>query len=259
MNPFVFAPRVPLVEVETHVNFQLHYDHVTQRRAIVEKAALPRTKRLAESIIVFGHPALPQARALADALERSLNATARFGYEQAQREVRSLRANQSISARYEIVDVGRYMDAARGGLERVRHVTRERAKQVAAAVARAALAAFALEDLLEDETKTRVQVTKAATRSLHNHVIELVGETLNLGRTAGALELRPVPEFALRSEQLDKNTCEPCGALHGLIAQLDTGEFYANTPPIGCLGGGRCRGIWVYGDSPRQMTSLEAA
>ena len=75
-----------------------------------------------------------------------------------------------------------------------------------------------------------------------------------MGRTAGALDSPGgPPEFALRSEQLDKNTCDACTREHGQIYQVDSDSYYQHLPPSECYGGGRCRGIYVFGDGPRDV------
>jgi hypothetical protein len=98
---------------------------------------------------------------------------------------------------------------------------------------------------------------------LHNAVLEMIGHVLNLGRTHAAYggelpvltaELDSPVLWAMRSEQLDTNTCSPCDKLHGRIVRLLSPEYMALLPPSSCLGRGRCRGIMVYADDPGDLT-----
>lgn len=178
-------------------------------------------------------------------LGRHLDATARFGYSEAQKEISRLRARQPVAAKYEIPDAGRYGRYARAGLSGVLMLVSERVKRTAYDVR--AAADNAARNAVDPAMKATVAIA-AGRQALHNHVLELIGETLNMGRTAGALEAPGgPPEFALRSEQLDKNTCDACTAEQGQIYRVDSDEYYAHLPPSFCYGGGRCRGIMVFG------------
>jgi hypothetical protein len=149
-----------------------------------------------------------------------------------------------------IRDAGRYGKYARQGLDGVNALIVMRAADTAEEVAKVA----AIYSLYESDYEMKVAAAAdAAARVLHNHVLELVGETLNNGRTAGILSLANPPEFAMRSEQLDKATCDPCTGLHGEISQVDSNEYYSLMPPSGCLGGGRCRGVYVFADGVRNL------
>lgn len=246
-----WEPRVPLTLAEQHVDFPGHYDHVTQQRARVEAAAMPRAKRLAYAVVQFGAAPHTHTDAMAAALERTLAATARYGWAEARREIASLRGPDTVTAT-SVPDAGDYPQTAKGGLPAIRDLVKRRARETARQVTQAALTALSGSSSA-DKAVLVATVAKAAQRVLHNHVLELVGESLNLGRTAGALSLANPPEYAMRSEQLDKSTCEPCDHLHGEIAIVDSADFWDLTPPNGCLGGPRCRGIWVFGDSTAQM------
>lgn len=247
MTSFLFEPRIPLSIAELHVDFPAHYDHVTSRRATVERAGQARSRRVAAVVAETGIPPAAQVDALAISLERSLGGTARFGYLQARREIRSLRASHPRAV--DITDAGRYGTEAAGGLERIRQFIGQRAREAAIAVAAAAVLALRDEERKLTAPDLVAAIVAAKTlRSLHNHVLELVGETLNLGRAAGALSVAKPPEFSLRSEQLDKRTCSECERLHGEITVLDSPQFYALLPPAGCFGGGRCRGVVVFAD-----------
>jgi hypothetical protein len=250
VSSYVWTPRKPLRHAEKHVDFQLHYDHVTARRAESERLAMRRAKRIAFATSTTGYAPLPQVQLLAGSLERSLYRTAVFGYRQVRAEIARLRAGHP-RAMLVVRDAGGYSRAARGGMTEVQKLVRHRAQIAASSVASAALAADREARLKPGATALDIQaaVSAATARSLHNHVIEAVGEVLNLGRATGALSLASPPQFALRSEQLDLNTCEACEELHGTVVEVDSAEFYDLMPPAQCYGEGRCRGIYVFGDS----------
>lgn len=259
-TPAPWRPRLPLTQAEHHVDFPGHDWHIRDRREGVERAARPTVRRLAGAVLDF-HGLTPrhQLDRLADVLARALDATARYGHREAQREIRALRAGRPATAAYAVPDAGEYGQQARRGLPGVRELILRRSRAAAAAVAAAANVAAAEPGL--DRTERELLIAQAAQRALHNHVLELVGETLNMGRTAGAFGMEPPPEFALRSEQLDKATCDPCTHVHGEIAQLGSSDYFALMPPSYCLGGGRCRGVMVFGDGPIdfRLPRLEAA
>jgi hypothetical protein len=247
----IFVPNFVLTAAEQVVNWALLNREIQTRRLLLERQAGPPARRLALSIALYGTPHQGQHAQLEQRLAAGLARTARVGHAEARREVRELRT-QSVSPyalAYSIPDAGEYGRAARGGLESVFLLIRRRARETAAAIA----AAAAAETSETDPMLRAVSVTAAAARTLHNHVLELVGETLNMGRTAGVLTMQQPPSFALRSEQLDKNTCDSCTRLHGTIVQVDTAEYYELLPPSGCFGGGRCRGLMIFGDEPTQV------
>jgi hypothetical protein len=256
-----WQPRVALVAAERHVRYEHILDHILTRRQTVERYAAPSARRVAWSVVHQDMPPHATIAELADRLERSLGRTAEFGYREARGELRRLRHADPprILAVYQIPDAGRQGRTAAGGLPAIRRLVAHRARETALDVYQAAQRAA---EQARSTVPAAVKVSAAAaaaTRTLHNHVLELVGETLNLGRTAGILDLGQPPEYAMRSEQLDRSTCEPCDELHGTIVQVDTPDYYDVLPPQGCLGGGRCRGIMVYGDTPGQMALDEAA
>jgi hypothetical protein len=225
-------------------------------------------KRLAYIVVEF-HGLDPRGvkQQLAQVLTRHLDATARFGFEQAQQEVRKMRGAKA-TARLKppkgrrgrpITDAGQRGIYARNGMKGVQQLAALRAQATADEVARVA----AIYSIYETTPEMRVAAAAdAAARVLHNHVLELVGETLNNGRTAGIFALPNPPEFAMRSEQLDKETCDACTSLHGEIVTVDSADYYALMPPSGCYGGGRCRGVYVFADGVsdvRQPGFQEAA
>lgn len=249
----VLVPRTPLTLAELNVDYLGHYDHVTQRRQQVEQTAKRRLRRIVYATAATGQAPLPQIGLLAVTLERALYQTASFGYRQSRREISALRA-EPARARLEIRDAGGYSRVATGGLQAIRELLRHRA-QLAASTIAAAAAAAAREARLDQEASVvavQIAVAAQAARSLHNHVLELIGETLNLGRAAGALSFPQPPQFALRSEQLDKATCDACTRLHGSIVEVGSPSFYEYLPPAGCYGGGRCRGIMIFADELEQ-------
>jgi len=248
-------PRVPFVLAEHHVAYTDILAHIDSRRAAVEKAAGPTARRIAWLCVHKPlRPAGVQDR-LARQLERTLMQTASFGYRQARAEVGSLRAGKPAPAAVARLfpDAGRHGAIAVGGLDTIRAHVRQRAHVVAAEVAAAARLAA---DTADKKLPVAVRVAAAqlaASRVLHNAALELVGETLNLGRTAGVASLQQPPQFAMRSEQLDANTCDSCEGLHGEIVEIGSADYYELMPPSGCDGGGRCRGIYVYGDEPVEL------
>jgi len=252
-----WEPRVALSAAEAQVDFVSHNEHIVQRRASLEAYALTAARRLAlvaEDIDGYIPPVMIER--LAKRLEQGLVQTMNFGYREARREIAELREGRTVSAAVRVPrDAGEYAEYALEGREGVRRLIRRRSREASLLVAAAVVEAGLTPGLDADERLVVLQ--KAATRALHNNVLELVGETLNMGRTAGALSLGVPPEFALRSEQLDKTTCDPCSRLHGEIAVVGSPEYFALLPPSGCLGGGRCRGIVVFGDGPVDFRQLD--
>ena len=251
-----WEPRLPLTAAEKTVDFQAHENHILTRRTVVERLAAAPTRRLAVSVVDLGVSNI-HTRAVEEALTRSLAATARFGFTQARREIRQLRAGQDVTARA-VPDAGRYAALATAGLAAVLDLISHRARRTAQAVA-ASTGTEAITNTEPDKILRAAAAAAAGLKVLHLHVLELVGETLNLGRTAGVLSLRRPPVHAMRSEQLDKTTCDPCSRYHGEIAEVGTGAFYALLPPQGCLGGGRCRGIMVFADRIADVRAPEPA
>lgn len=253
-----FEPRVPLVTAERHVDYQTILDHILTRRDVVERNAAPVARRIA--YMTVDQPQLhPVALVdeLAARLERTLMQTARFGHRQTLTELKSLRTPRprSVTAAYHVPDAGLHGQIAKGGLAAIQQLVRRRAAATAKAVAEAAAHASST----DASPAVRIAAgAAAAVAMLHNQVLELVGETLNLGRAAAALNGEQPPTYAMRSEQLDANTCEECDQLHGEIVEVGSDDYFALMPPAECLGGGRCRGIYVYGDEPDQVT-LELA
>ncbi len=249
----VFTPRQPLVLAEQHVDFPAVDAVIVERRREIERAAMGPARAVAASVAWFGLPSMAALARLEVALELGLRRTVRLGSGQARREIRDLRAAAAARAS-EVPDAGRYPDMARLGLAGIMELVRRRARDAAHAVATAAAAAAG-----DDETVRAAAALQAAARTLHNQVLDLVGEALNLGRTAAALEMRRPPRFAMRSEQLDKQTCDPCNRLHGTVLEVGSASYFDYLPPAGCLGGGRCRGLVVFADGPEQVRGPDTA
>lgn len=256
----VFVPHGKLVLAETTVDFEALNEHIITRRLMVEQQALAHARRVAHAVTSLGLPTPASLIGLEQALEQSLRRTARFGMTHAQQEIRRLRDQEPIAGSYQLPDAGRYAREARDGLPGILRLIRRRARETAQAVGAAAAAAVSADDtLIEDETNRLIVAVAAVKRSLHNHVLELVGEVLNLGRTAGALTLTQPPTFAMRSEQLDKSTCAFCSRAHGEILEVGSPSYFEYLPPAGCYGGGRCRGLMVFADRVTQVRGPDTA
>jgi hypothetical protein len=252
-----FTPRVPMVLAEETVDFGRVNDHILRRRHALEQAALPFVRRVALLTMDMGLVPVALTRDLEDTIWRGLRATARFGHRTVRQELHRLRQQRTVQAAYELPDAGLRGQVAAGGATAVDDHARQRARQAAERITEAANEAASQPGLSPAEREALI--AEAARRAAHNVVLELVGETLNLGRAASALTMSNPPRFAFRSEQLDETMCAPCGVEHGGIFQIDSPEFFAHMPPAFCLGGGRCRGIMVYGDDPAQVTLRPAA
>lgn len=256
----VFVPRSPLTPAELHVDFLGHNTHILDQRARIEADAAAAALRIADGLhlLRFGSPGALTDH-LAARLTAGLDRTARYGFREAQRELAAARAGRPVVAAVRpIPDAGQFATVALQGIEGVLAFVRRRGAEAARNVTDAVQRVFQIET---DPVRALVTARDIARRTLHNNVLDLVGETLNLGRTAGALALPVPPTFGLRSEQLDKNTCAPCDGLHGTITQVGSPQFFATLPPVGCLGGGRCRGLEVFADGPRDVRQphLQAA
>jgi hypothetical protein len=219
----------------------------------VETAARPVALRIAHLAVELpGSAPLALKRELEERIANALEITARFGFREVQREVARLRKAEAVTAAYAFKDVGAYGELAKQGLPGVNMLIGTRAGQTSNLVAQAAAKAQRATAGL-GESEQLLAATTAVQRQLHGAVLELVGESLNMGRAAGAKAMTQPPEFAYRSEQLDKDTCGPCVTEHGGIYQVNSSEFFAHMPPTYCLGAGRCRGVYVYGDESRQF------
>lgn len=240
---------------ESHVDWHRVQRHIDERRAAVERAGVGVTRKLATSLALSGHIREDDRAELAARLGAALDATARFGYRSAQAEIRAMRSER-VTLAYELPDVGSQATAAAGGIDSVRSLVRRRAREAADRVVTAAMASYTA---AASAHQKQITIVAASRKALHRVVLELVGETLNQGRMAGAQSMSTPPEFAMRSAQLDKNSCDPCVRLSSTIAIVGSDFYYSISPPTGCFGGGRCRCIWVFGDSAEQMQQPAAA
>ncbi len=260
-----FEPRVPLALAETSVDFAALKAEILYRRERIEKAVEPDVLRIAYAIARFGIEPQATVAALAARLERELQAVALGGYRAAREEVKVLRRNLSkpretekdlskIFELHAVPDAGRFAVVATAGLRGVYYLLRLRSQRTAVAVTTRIRQRYGQ---LAGQADAARDLFPVGSKQLHLHVLEQVGETLNLGRTAGVMTMPERPEFAMRSEQLDKRTCVPCGELHGTIARVGTPEYFAILPPSGCLGGGRCRAVMVFADEERDVRGPE--
>lgn len=241
---------------ESHVDWHRIQRHIDERRASVERAGVGVTRRLASSLALSGHIREDDRAELAVRLEAALDATARFGYRSAQAEIRIMRGER-VTLSYELPSVGSDASASASGMEAVRRLIRRRSREAADRVVTAALASYVASQHAQAK---QAAILLASRKALHRVVLELVGETLAHGRSAGALQAKGgPPEFAQRSSMLDKNSCEPCDRLNGTIVQVGSGEYFDNMPPSFCLGGGRCRCVYVFGDTAEQVAQPAAA
>jgi len=250
----MWEPSRPLTAAEQRVDWEGHLAHIKRRREAVERYSAGAVKRLALGTADLR--SLPKARIdeVSDRLFRSLRTTAHFGYTEARREITAMREEQGepparVVRAYAVPDIGLYSEAAREGLEGIYRPLARRSAYSAWIIGGAIEGAASAARLAGAEEAVVTEAALAAgAKGLHLHVLELVGESLNLGRTAGALSFTTPPQFAMRSEQLDKNTCEACDKAHGEVVELDSADYYALLPPSYCYGGGRCRGVMVFED-----------
>jgi hypothetical protein len=248
----VFVPNFPLALAEQHVDFvQLHAE-ILQGRARVEAYAFPEARRLATALALLDRSISREQleRRFQTALER----VARAGFRSARAEIQRLRAPKTVRA---VLFLPPPPVEHTQDMQQVRARIRRRSQQATEAVQRAVTQVAKQPGLTRDERLAALIL--AARKATHNVTLELVGDALNHGRTAGALSFGTPPEFAMRSEQLDGNTCDPCNDIHGTIVQVDTTDYYDVLPPGDCMGGGRCRGVMVFGDGPADMTQEEEA
>ena len=258
MSVVTWEPRIAMTAAELTVDFPGHNEHIVEQRKAIEESARPVARRVAlvvSELEIIVPPAATDA--LAARLERGLEKTMNFGYREAQREIRALHAPTPVRAAVVLpADVGEFGALSQKGRDGVRELIYQRSRQASRAIGDSVVEAAKTPGLSALDREGLL--LKTATRALHNSVLELVGETLNMGRTAGALDMPGPPEFAFRSEQLDKRTCDSCSRLHGQIAALGTSEYFALLPPSGCLGGGRCRGLMIFGFGPQDFRVEES-
>ena len=249
-----FEPRVPLVLAEEVVGYVALRDHVTEARRRTEQMLIPTAIRYAASLdLNYGIPSYTAAQALERALHRAISATMIFGYRTVVAELQELRARKGTRERPVVEDFGRMPEIAGPALQAITAHARQRF------IDRMQREYRRIEP---DDPGRGDKLRTQALQSAHVIAVEFVSRALNAGRSLGALGERPMVVtaavaalYAMRSEQLDANTCEPCDSLHGEISDVNTTRYYLLMPPNGCvtasipLIGPRCRGIYVYGDS----------
>lgn len=251
----VFIPTVPLAPAEHAVDWVSHHDTIIDRRRVVEKQARSAARRIAYAQHEFGYTPPATRRDLIERLKTSLDVSTRFGYREAQREIRAMRAQRPVTAAYVIPNPGRLSRIAALGLAGIRLLTGQRSEEAADAIIRRLQILMTTAEYADaDQAERLALILATADRALHNTVLELVGETINMGRTAGALTAAGgPPTFALRSEQLDKAGCAACARIHGAVVEVGSSEYYRIMPPTLCFGGGRCRGLYVFSDGPQDV------
>lgn len=240
-------PRVPFCAAEEHVDFAQVDNLILAAREQVEQRSWTAARAYAFSMYVGGGiPALRHWDRLRLNLALSVSSVFVAGYEQVIQELTSLRRAHGKPA-LDLPSVGStagreiFNVAAQAAIVYTEHVAK----------------AYERYNGQEDEW---VLLEKRSRQLLHNIVLELVGRVLNLGRTHAATGApRPLLAaiqpalWAMRSEQLDTNTCDPCETLHGRTAIVGSAEYFSLLPPNNCLGRGRCRGIMVYADDPEDL------
>lgn len=243
-------PRVPFCAAEEHVDYGSLDNFVLEQRNHVEHVVWADGGRQL-ALAVHLHGGAPSTRhwaSVAGAFARASQAVFAAGYEQVVAELTELRSASGRST----------LDLPGG--------QRDSAQAAVAALGRQAADSYGQSVInyhgkVEGKLDEWARLEKRARQLLHNVTLEIVGRALNLGRTHAALGgKRPTftaavgaALYAMRSEQLDTNTCGPCDKLHGYVARVGSVDYFEHMPPNDCLGRGRCRGIWVYADRLRDL------
>lgn len=240
-----WTPRVPLVHAEQMVDFEGINTHIIERRLTLEHAIRRPVRLLGESVLLLYLPSQYAAEDVSDRLYLGLGATYRFGFAQARHEMAELRDSRRRPVVAQTVPTRPYNVSA--------FLRTLVAESVHGLIQTLTQYARTLDD---HDPMVHVQMRDRADRLSHNLALEVVGKVLNAGRALAALGRdepiiaeRPPALYAMRSEQLDENTCIPCEGLHGKVVEVGSSDYFVFMPPELCLGRGRCRGIYVYGDS----------
>lgn len=99
----------------------------------------------------------------------------------------------------------------------------------------------------DDISELGMQVVDALETGARLEAQVIVSEAVNMGRVAEADIQKDDIEMAVYSAILDENLCEECAPLDGQEYEVGSEEYYADAPPNkNCLGGNRCRCIYVY-------------
>lgn len=113
----------------------------------------------------------------------------------------------------------------------------------------AALVWEALDQIKEgtvDVEALRTVMEALSSRELLKSAAISVGEAVNFGRRDAAESIRDDIEYAQYSAILDRRVCAVCQNLDGLEVTLDDPRYEEYMPPNPeCLGGDRCRCVWV--------------
>ena len=246
----------PLVAAERVVDWPQLDKHILDARADFDRYCWPGARDYIQALVL--NEGIPSARAKAELHRRVFNAasrTYRFGYDTAACELRALRARRPSRPGLVASKIPDHPDSSKAYC-----------RQIATVGADAVTKAIDAHYLVRGgEIAERLAGLEDKGRGyLHNAGMELVGRTLNAGRTLAALggdaptlTAREAPAlYAMRSEQLDRSTCTFCKKLHGTVVKVGTKRYYALMPPNRCVTtrikgiGARCRGVYVYGDSP---------
>lgn len=91
----------------------------------------------------------------------------------------------------------------------------------------------------------------ARVNALSDQLIEDAGrastsEAFNLGRNLEAQAQSPQIGEAIRTEILDKSTCDPCRSLDGKVVEFNSPDYFRYMPPNFCEGREFCRGFYLY-------------
>lgn len=97
----------------------------------------------------------------------------------------------------------------------------------------------------------RRTVPVLAASTLGKVASRLVSSSFNAGRDQAVQEIMAQqpsdkPVWAEYSSVLDGNTCSVCEELDGQVVQVGSQRYKDISPPHKCLGGHRCRCIWIY-------------
>lgn len=246
-----WQPRIALVTAERVVDYPKINSHIDERRETLERALKRPMMDLADSLVFFAVPSLAAAEAVQQRLYRGLATTYLFGFREARKEIAKLRQGKTVLIAdlppHRESDISRYLGTF---VVTVLHGMID------------ALIKYRSE-FAEDDPLLQAKMRDKASRLSHNAILEVVGQVLNAGRTFAAIgqdepiiASRSPAKWAMRSEQLDQNTCVPCEGFHGETVQVGSLDYFDLMPPTGCLGQGRCRGIYVYADDPADFLTL---
>lgn len=248
----------PLVAAERVVDWEALDNHILTARSSFDRRCWPAVRQYAQSLCLLdGIPSRQAQKRLDSAVLAATTRTYTFGYESASRELRALRSRRPSTPGLIAAAIPDHPYASQAFCHRL-------AQQAAGAITGALVAYYPRTAESEDDMQRLVRLEEKGRGYLHNAGMELVGRALNAGRTLAALggdrptmTAREAPAlYAMRSEQLDRATCAKCKKLHGRVVKVGTKRYFELMPPNLCVTadipglGARCRGVYVYGDSP---------